>query len=46
MHADATQTVSDVLTSVVVIIGWQLASRGYYWFDTVFALIVSSIIFI
>ena len=45
LHADATHTLSDVLTSAVVIIGWQLAARGYYWVDTVFALIVSSIIF-
>lgn len=45
LRADATHTFSDVLTSAVVIIGWQLAARGYYWVDTVFALIVSSIIF-
>ena len=43
--ADATHTFSDVLTSAVVIVGWQLAARGYYWIDTLFALIVSSIIF-
>ena len=34
-----------MLTSAVVIIGWQLAARGYYWVDTFFALTVSSIIF-
>ncbi|MBU3006071.1 cation diffusion facilitator family transporter [Paraglaciecola arctica] len=45
LNADATHTISDVLTSVVVIIGWQLAARGYYWIDTIFALVVSSIIF-
>ncbi|WP_339723243.1 cation diffusion facilitator family transporter [uncultured Paraglaciecola sp.] len=45
LHADATHTLSDVLTSVVVIIGWQLAALGYYWVDTIFALVVSSIIF-
>lgn len=45
LRADATHTLSDVLTSAVVIIGWQLAARGYYWVDTIFALIVSSIIF-
>lgn len=43
--ADASHTLSDVLTSAVVIVGWQLAARGYYWIDTLFALIVSSIIF-
>lgn len=45
LHADATHTLSDVLTSAVVIVGWQLAAFGYYWIDTFFALIVSSIIF-
>jgi cation diffusion facilitator family transporter len=45
LHADATHTLSDVLTSAVVIVGWQLAARGYYWIDTLFALLVSSIIF-
>lgn len=45
LHADATHTLSDVLTSAVVIVGWQLAARGYYWIDTLFALVVSSIIF-
>ncbi|WP_293749856.1 cation diffusion facilitator family transporter [uncultured Paraglaciecola sp.] len=45
LHADATHTFSDVLTSGVVIVGWQIAAFGYYWIDTVFALIVSSIIF-
>ncbi|GAA0859334.1 cation diffusion facilitator family transporter [Aliiglaciecola litoralis] len=43
--ADATHTLSDVLTSIAVIVGWQLASRGYYWIDAVFAIIISSIIF-
>ena len=45
LHADATHTMSDVLTSAVVIVGWQLAARGYYWIDSLFALGVSSIIF-
>jgi cation diffusion facilitator family transporter len=45
LHADATHTLSDVLTSAVVIVSWQLAARGYYWIDTLFALLVSSIIF-
>ena len=34
-----------MLTTAVVITGWQLAARGHYWIDTLFALIVSSIIF-
>jgi len=45
LRADASHTLSDVLTSAVVIIGWQLAAKGYYWVDTLFALVVSSIIF-
>jgi cation diffusion facilitator family transporter len=45
LHADASHTLSDVLTTVAVIIGWQLAAQGYYWIDTLFALIVSGIIF-
>lgn len=45
LHADAGHTLSDVLTTLAVIIGWQLAAQGYYWLDTVFALLVSGIIF-
>lgn len=45
IHADAKHTLSDVLTTVAVIVGWQLAARGYYWLDTVFALLVAAIIF-
>ena len=46
LQADASHTLSDVLTTVVVIVGWQLAAIiGYYWLDTVFASIVSLLIF-
>jgi cation diffusion facilitator family transporter len=45
LHADASHTLGDVLTSVVVIVGWQLAAWGYYWLDTVFAIMVSCMIF-
>jgi cation diffusion facilitator family transporter len=44
LQADASHTFSDVLTSIAVIVGWQLAARGYYWLDTVFAIIVALII--
>lgn len=44
LQADASHTLSDVLTSITVIIGWQLAARGYYWLDTVFAIAVAFII--
>ncbi len=43
--ADASHTLSDVLTSSVVILGWQLAARGYYWIDTIFALLIAGLIF-
>lgn len=45
LQADASHTLSDVLSTVVIIIGWQMAALGYYWLDTVFALIVGGIIF-
>jgi cation diffusion facilitator family transporter len=45
LHADASHTFSDVLTSISIIIGWQLAAQGFYWLDTVFAMIVAIIIF-
>jgi cation diffusion facilitator family transporter len=44
LHADASHTFSDVLTTVVVIVGWQLSARGYAWLDTACALGVSGII--
>jgi cation diffusion facilitator family transporter len=45
LKADATHTLSDVLTTMVVIVGWQLAAQGYYWLDTAFAILVSLLIF-
>ncbi|MFQ5790069.1 MAG: cation diffusion facilitator family transporter [Acidobacteriota bacterium] len=42
--ADARHTVSDVLTTIVVIVGWQFAARGYPWVDTVFALAVAAFV--
>jgi cation diffusion facilitator family transporter len=45
LHADASHTFSDVLSSIVVIVGWQLASQGYYWIDTLFTILLSSIVF-
>jgi len=44
LHADASHTFSDVLTSVAAIVGWQLAALGLYWVDTLFALIVAVMI--
>ena len=45
LHADASHTLSDVLTTVVVIVGWQLSALGYYWLDAIFAIIISCMIF-
>jgi len=42
--ADANHTFADVLTTVVVIVGWQLSARGYPWLDTACALGVSAMI--
>ena len=36
--ADASHTFADVLTTLVVIGGWQLSAVGYAWLDTVCAL--------
>jgi len=44
LHADARHTVSDVLTTVAVIAGWQLAANGYRWLDALASLIVAAMI--
>ena len=44
LMADATHTFADVLTTIVVIVGWQLSVRGYPWLDTACALGVAAII--
>ncbi len=41
LGADARHTLADVLTTVVVIAGWQLSARGYPWIDTLCALAVA-----
>jgi cation diffusion facilitator family transporter len=45
LRADARHTLSDVLTTMGVIAGWQLAARGYHWLDTVTSLGVAGIVF-
>ena len=42
--ADASHTFADVLTTVVVIFGWQLSARGLPWLDTVCALGVAALV--
>jgi cation diffusion facilitator family transporter len=44
LYADARHTMADVLTTVVVIAGWQFAALGYRWLDAVFALGVSALV--
>ena len=42
--ADSSHTFADVLTTVVVIVGWQLSAMGYLWLDRVCALGVSALV--
>jgi len=42
--ADASHTFSDVLTTIVVIVGWQLSTMGYKWLDRACALGVSVLV--
>lgn len=42
--ADATHTFADILTTVVVIVGWQLSAMGYLLLDRLCALGVSCLI--
>ncbi len=45
LNADARHTFSDVLITTGVIVGWQLATRGYPILDFIFAVIVSLFVF-
>jgi len=45
LRADAHHTFSDVFTTIAVIIGWQFSVYGYPILDTVFALLVSALVF-
>ena len=42
--ADASHTFADVLTTIVIIAGWQLSSLGYLWLDRVCALAVAALV--
>lgn len=44
LEADARHTFSDVLSSVAIIVGWQLAVQGWPWLDTVYAIIMAGVI--
>ena len=41
LRADARHTAGDVATTVVVIVGWQVASLGYAWVDPLIAIAVA-----
>ncbi len=43
--ADASHTFADVMTTLVVIAGWQLSTMGYQWLDRICALAVSLLVF-
>ena len=44
LKADARHTFSDVLVTIAVIVGWQLAVHGYPILDFIFAVLVSSLV--
>ncbi len=44
LHADVIHTFADVLTTIVVIAGWQLSTLGYIWVDRLCALGVACVI--
>ncbi len=46
LGADARHTFADVLTTIVVIFGWQLSARGYPWLDTVCAIAVAAFVLV
>ena len=43
--ADASHTFSDAMTTIVIIVGWQLSAMGYFWLDRICALAVSVLVF-
>lgn len=45
LKADARHTFSDVLVTIGVIVGWQMAARGYPIIDFIFAIFVSALVF-
>jgi len=44
--ADASHTFSDVLITLGVIIGWQMAAMGYLWVDKVVTLLVAAMVLV
>ncbi|QQR91386.1 MAG: cation transporter [Myxococcales bacterium] len=44
LMADAKHTFSDVFATIAVLVGWQLSSRGYWWLDSLIAVIVAILV--
>jgi cation diffusion facilitator family transporter len=44
LRADAHHTLADVLTTVVVIAGWQLSAHGYPWLDSLCAMLAACLV--
>lgn len=44
LMADASHTFADVLTTLVVIAGWQLSAAGYIWLDATCAIAVAGLV--
>ena len=44
LRADADHTLSDVLTTIAVMAGWQVSIRGYPWLDAVGAFGVAALV--
>jgi cation diffusion facilitator family transporter len=44
LRADMRHTVSDVLTTVAVIVGWQLSAAGTPWLDSLISVLVAVLI--
>lgn len=44
LAADAQHTLADVLVTSTVIVGWQVAARGYAWLDPLLALAVALVV--
>lgn len=44
LHADAAHTFADVVTTIVVVAGWQLGAAGHAWAETVATLGVAAFV--
>ncbi len=44
LHADAQHTMVDVITTVLVIVSWQLSVMGYLWLDKLCAVAVAFLV--